>query len=274
MENTMNTFTLRATLALALFLGLAPALAQDDAQLINIPLSRPGEPITLEIDIMSARIEVIGEDREDAVFEISVEEGERKIVTPSGTKTLTSVGYELEVDEHDNRISVDTDWRSNKISVVARIPRAADLEISTVEDGEIIVSNISGNLELSNVHGPITASGISGSVIAESVNAEIDLSFVAIDDVNASSMETVNGHLTVRLPASLGAQIHLDTAQGEIISDFEVEVQPSKPTVIRNNDGGGSEVRIESVIIANINGGGPIIRMNSLNGDIHIRKTN
>ena len=81
-----------------------------------------------------------------------------------------------------------------------------------------------------------------------------------------------NGELTVRLPAEFGAQIHLDTSQGEIFSDFEVDVQPSEPTVIRNDDGGGSKVRIESVIIANVNGGGPIIRMNSLNGDINIRK--
>ena len=270
----MRTFTLRATTVLALFLGLglAPALAQSGAQLINIPLSRPGEPISLEIDILSARIEVIGEDREDALFEVTIEEGERKIVTPSGTKTLTGAGYELEVDEHDNRISFDTDWRRNKITVVARIPRHADLDLGTIEDGEIIVSNITGNLELSNVNGPITASGISGSVIAESVNDAIDLSFVSIDDANASSLETVNGELTVRLPATLGAQIHLDTSQGEIFSDFEVDVQPSNPTVIRNDDGNGSEVRIESVIIANINGGGPIIRMNSLNGDINIRK--
>jgi len=270
----MRIFTLRAAAAAALFLGLAPALAQSDTQLINIPLSRPGEPITLEIGIMSARIEVIGEDREDAMFEVSVEEGERKIVTPSGTKTLTGAGYELEVDERDNYISFDTDWRRNKISVVARIPRRADLDLSTVQNGEIIVSNISGNLELSNVNGPITASGISGSIIATSVNDAVDLSFVSIDDANVSSLETVNGELTVRLPANLGVQIHLDTSQGEIFSDFEVDVQPSKPSVIRNENSGGSEVRIESVIIANINGGGPIIRMNSLNGDINIRKTN
>jgi len=269
----MRTFTLRATVALALFLGFAPALAQIDAQLISIPLSRPGEPIKLEIGILSARIEVIGEDREDALFEVTIAEGQRKIVTPSGTQTLTNAGYSLEIDEHENSITFDTDWRQNKVSVVARIPRRADLDLSTIENGEIIVTNISGNLELSNVNGPITASGISGSVIADSVNDFIDLSFVAIDDANASSLETVNGNLTVRLPAKMGVQIHLDTSQGEIFSDFEVDVQTSNPTVIRNDNDNGSEVRIESVIIANINGGGSIIRMNTLNGDINIRKT-
>ena len=270
----MKTFILRIALALALLIGFTPAQAQSDAQIINISLSRPGEPMSMDIGIMSARIEVIGENRDDAVFEVTIQEGERKIVTPSGTKSLTSAGYAIEIDERDNHISLDTDWRNNKVSIIARIPQNADLELSTVDDGEIIVTNITGDLELGNVNGPITATGISGSIIAESVNDAIDLTFVAIDDVNASSLETVNGQLTVRLPANAGAQIHLDTSQGEIISDFEVDVQPSTPTVTRNDDNDGSEVRIESVIIANINGGGPIIRMNSLNGDIHILKAN
>jgi len=274
MENTMRNSTLRIALVLALLLGFMPALAQSDAQVINIPLSRPGEPMSLEIGIMSARIEVIGESRDDAVFEVKIQEGERKIITPSGTKSLTNAGYALEVDERDNHISLDTDWRNNKVSVVARIPQNADLELSTMTDGEIIVTNITGDLELSNVNGPITTTGISGSIIAESVNDAIDLTFVAVDDVNASSLETVNGQLTVRLPANAGAQIHLDTSRGEIISDFEVDVQPNTPTITRNDDNDGSEVRIESVIIVNINGGGPIIRMNSLNGDIHILKAN
>jgi hypothetical protein len=272
MENRMKIFTLRATLALTLIMSVAPALAQTDPQIINIPLSRPGEPITLEINILSAHIEVIGEDREDAMFEISIEDGERKIVTPSGTMSLGNAGYAIEVDEDDNDISLDVGWRDNKVTVVARIPSQADLDLSTLNNGAIIVTNVSGNLELSNVNGPITASGISGSIIAESVNDTIDLSFVSIDDVNTTSLESMNGDLNLHIPANMGAQIQLDASQGKIISDFEVDVQPSTPTIERNEDDGGVEVRVESVIIANINGGGPVIRMKSMNGDIHILK--
>ena len=264
--------TARAALLVALLLGATPALAQVAPQVINIPLSRPGEPISLEMGIISAHIEIIGEDRDDASFEVTVATSGRKIVTPSGTKELANAGYSLEVDEEDNEISFDTDWRNNHVKVVARIPKRADLDISTHNDGVIIVRDITGNLELSNTNGPITASGISGSVIAESVNDTIDLGFVAIDDVNPSSLESINGNLNLRLPASAGAQVHLDTSRGEIISDFEVEVLPSTPRVERNEDHGGVEVRVESVIIANINGGGPVFRMKTMNGNINILK--
>ena len=162
----MKSLSTRVALVLALFVAAAPALAQQSPQIINIPLSRPGEPISLDIDIQSAHIEVIGEDRDDVEFHITIQGSERKIVTPSGTQSVIAGGYALEVDEHDNEISLDTDWRDNKVTVVARVPTRADLSLGTLNDGVIIVTNITGNLELENMNGPITATGISGSVIA------------------------------------------------------------------------------------------------------------
>ena len=169
----------RATFALALLSLAAPVVAQQP-QVIDVPLSRPGDPIYLEIGIQSARIEVIGEDRENANFEVTVADGDRKIITPSGTQSLKGGGYTLEVEEDDNEISFDMDWRANKVDVVARVPRQADVELSTINGGEIIVSNLIGNLELYNTNGPITATNISGSVIAESVNDNIEISFTYI----------------------------------------------------------------------------------------------
>ena len=119
----MKKIVLQTAIVLVAFAGAAPAAAQGQPQIINIPLSMPGEPMTLDISIMSARIEVIGEDREDAEFAVTVEKGSRTIITPSGTQEITTGAYSFEVDEEDNNISVDTDWRADKVNIVARIPR-------------------------------------------------------------------------------------------------------------------------------------------------------
>ncbi|HZW59355.1 MAG TPA: hypothetical protein VFE85_03605 [Woeseiaceae bacterium] len=272
METTMNRFFRHAVPALLLSGLSLSALAQGRPQVINIPLTRPGDPIHLEISILSAHIEVIGEDREDAQFEVSVAGGERKIITPSGARAIKGGSYAFEIEEDDNDIDFDTDWRADKVTVRARIPRRADVELQTVNDGEIIVDNITGNLELSNTNGPITATNISGSVIAESVNDAIDVGFSRIDDVNVSSFESLNGDLSLHLPANAGAQLHLDSAQGEIYSDFEVDIVPGEGTVSREDGENGVAVRIENVIVANVNGGGPVLRLKTLHGDIHIRK--
>lgn len=268
----MKNVMYRGMLSLVMLAISGAAIAQGKAQVINVPLTRPGEPISLDIDIQSARIEVIGEDRQDAVFEVAVAAGQRKIITPSGAKDISSSGYSFDLEEDDNAISMDTDWRADKVMVLTRIPRRADLELNTINDGEIIVSNITGNLELYNVNGPITASNISGSVIAESVNEEIDVGFSRIDDVNVSSFETINGDIYVRLASNMGADLHLDTAMGEIFSDFEVDVVPSEGVVKRTESKKGVSVKIESVIVAKVNGGGPVLRLKTLHGDIHIKK--
>jgi len=269
----MKINLLRNGLALLLTFSATLATAQNAPQMIDIPLSRPGETVNLEISIVSARIEVIGEDREDASFEVSVEEGTRNIVTPTGTQSLKTGAYSVEVEEQDNHISVDTDWRANKVKILARIPRNANLELETVNDGEIIVSNISGKLVLDNVNGPITATNINGSVIAESVNESITVSFSGINTDEAMSFSSINGDLNIGLPAKTGAELHIDSAEGEIISDFEVEVRPSKPVISRENSRHGVEVSVESVIIASINGGGTVIKLKTLNGDINITKS-
>lgn len=269
----MKTYFKPASLILMLMISANQASAQSEPQLITIPLSRPGETVNLEIGILSARIEVIGEDREDASFEISVMEGTRKIVTPSGTKSLKTGAYSIDVEEEDNNISLDTDWRANKVSVIARVPRLTNMELSTVNNGEIFVSNVTGKLLLENTNGPITATNISGSVVAESVNDDINVSFASLDSEQVMSFSSINGTLNIGLPAGAGAELHIDSDQGEITSEFEVEVQASKPIVSRENSRRGTEISVESVIIATIQGGGTIIKLKTLNGDINISKS-
>jgi len=267
----MKTILIKISLALLLTLSTGIAFAQP--QVIDIPLSRPGETVNLEISVISAHIEVIGEDRQDASFEVSVQEGTRKIITPSGTQSLKTGAYSVEVEEQDNHIEVDTDWRANKVKIVARVPRNTNLDLSTVNDGVIIVSNINGKLVLENVNGPITATNINGSVIAESVNENISVSFSGINKDQAMSLSSVNGDLTLGIPDGTGAELHIDSAEGEIVSDFEVDVQPSKPVMSRESSRHGVEVSVESVIIANVNGGGTVIKLKTLNGNINITKS-
>lgn len=269
----MRSTPLTAGLVVTGLLWSGAALAQAP-QVISVPVSNPGEPITLEISILSAKIHVFGEDREDVEFEVSVSDGRRQIITPSGPKPLVGAGYELEIDEEDNYISLDTDWRANNVAVTARVPRNANLMLDTVNDGEIVVQDIVGSLHLENTNGPITARNVRGSLIAESVNDVIDVSFDSLGTDEPTSMTTLNGDLRVAIPDNAGVQLHLDSGMGEIYSDFEVDVQPTQPIVQREESEDGIEVRVESVIVANINGGGPVIRLKTLHGDISIAKRN
>ena len=272
----MNTHLLRAVTALMLSFAAVSGFAQDQAQAIKVPLSRPGEPMSLRIDLPSARIEVIGEERKDAEFSVGRTGGGRKIVTPSGAKTLPGGTFQLDVDENDNTISVDSDWDSGRLEIVAKVPRRANLDLSTANNSEIIVRDIVGTLQLENANGPISATNINGSLIAESVNSSITAQFAGIDASGAVSLTSLNGDITLTLPAKVGAELRIDSGRGEIESEFELDVKPSKPVIQRDERPAGREgvsVRVEQVIVATVNGGGPVIRIKTLNGDLRIKKS-
>ena len=279
---TRTAFATRTAIVLAAVLAASAALGQAEAQraapaqmqpeTINIPLSRPGEPMSLRIDILSARIEVIGEERKDVELKVTLSAGRRKIVTPSGAKMLAGGGAGLEISERDNRVNVDSELPTSAITIVARVPRRAKLDLSTINESEIVVRDIVGDLQLENVNGPITATNITGSVIAESVNNPITVGLSGVASGAATSLSSLNGDITLTLPAAARAELHLDTAQGEITSDFELDIKPSKPLIERKEGRGGVSVRMEDVIVAAVNGGGPVIRVKTLNGGIKIAK--
>jgi hypothetical protein len=284
--NTASNFIPGLALALATVLGAtvafgqansatpAAAPAQVQPETITIPLSRPGDPISMTIDILSAHIEVIGEERKDVALTVTLSSGRRKIITPSGPKMLAGGGSGLEISERDNRVSIESEAPpTNRIAIVARVPRRAALNLSTVNEGEIIVRDIVGDLELENINGPITATNITGSVIAESVNNPIAVGLAGVAAGGATSLSSLNGDITLTLPANAKAELHLDTSRGEIVSDFELDVKPSKPRIERNESRGGVSVRMEDVIVATVNGGGPVIRVKTLNGAIKIGKS-
>ena len=262
-----------AAIAVGLLASLDAVNAQTSAENITVPLSRPADPLTLKIDLMSSRIEVIGEERKDAQLSVTMMGGGRNVKTPSGTKPLAGGAGSLEVEERDNVISVDSEMPMVKAAIVARVPRRANLSLSTVQDGEIIVRDVTGTLQLENVDGPITATNINGAVIAESVSNTINVGFATINPSEATALSSISGDITVTLPAKAGVELRVDSAQGQIESDFELDLKASKPTIVRNEGRNGMSVRIEDVVVATVNGGGPVIKLKTLSGNIRIKKS-
>lgn len=270
----MANIAVRSAFIAGVLVWVGSLAGQAPAETITVPLTRPGEPMSLDIELLSAHIEVIGEERKDVQLAVTLQGGERKITTPSGVKSLGGSSGALQIEERDNQVSVESEMPLGRSSIVARVPRRANLSLSTVQNGEIVVRNVTGTLQLQNVNGPITATNIDGAVIAESVTSAINVGFTAINPSEATSLSSISGGITLALPAKAGAELRLDSGSGQIDSAFELDVKPSKPAVVRNEGRNGVSVRVEDIVTATINGGGPVIKLKTLNGPIRIEKAN
>ncbi len=255
---------------------MGQALAQDknsDPRTFVVPLTNPGEPVVLNVELISGAVRVVGEDREDVSFTVSTRgDSKRRILTPKGSQVIPITSFGLDVQERNNRIEVDTDHNDSSMQLEIRMPRTASLNLETVHNGNIEVENITGELELGNVHGPITATGIRGSVIAETVHGEVRVELLETSD-KPMAFSTVHGNIDVSFPASYAAELHLVTRQDEIVSDFDVEIMPTEPKVSRRDGNKIYRVELAQELVALINGGGPSVRFDTLHGKIIVRKS-
>ncbi len=85
---------------------------------------------------------------------------------------------------------------------------------------------------------------------------------------------SMNGNIDVTLPPSLKANMKMRTDNGEIYSDFDIQIRPSNvPTTTDNRSRGGPfRVELDKNVLGAVNGGGPDFDLRTLNGNIYIRK--
>jgi DUF4097 and DUF4098 domain-containing protein YvlB len=117
---------------------------------------------------------------------------------------------------------------------------------------------------------------VSGSIIANALNRDLVVTLDQVFPDKPMSFSTLNGDIDVTFPNDLKADVRIKSDNGEVYSDFEMQISKDARKVVednkRNRDG-KYRVKIDRAIYGTINGGGQEIEFKSFQGDIIIRKT-
>jgi hypothetical protein len=300
------------TMFLLLLLIITQVFAQgNQTNKVNVPLTDPTKPVTLEANLMSGGITVIGYNGQEVIVEAKVREkqlGEAKnlelkeavlarasyrAVTRTigragrgtekvkkkdksqGMQKLNISSTGLTVEEENNVVEIDVETRRRAVDLIIQVPRKASLKLDCMNNGNIKVENVEGEFEVENMNGFITLTDVSGSVVANTMNRDITVNFLKVTSGKSMSFSTMNGDVDVTFPANTKATMKLKSDMGDIYSDFDM----SKHKMVRRVDkedsrakGGKYKIKIENAMHVELNGGGPEIQFTSFNGDIYIRK--
>ena len=246
-----------------------------DSQNFSIPLSSPGSPAVLEIDLLDGDIRVNGYEGSEIVVDVTFSaddddhdgHGEHE-----GLMRLPSVSGGLVIEEDQNRVSIETDWGPDAVSVDVRAPFETSLILSAVNGDLIEAHGVTGQHELSHTNGDIKATGLRGSVVADTTNGDVEIELLDVTAGTPMSFTTFNGDINLRLPADFQAELRMQSGQGDIYTDFDVVTRPTQARVDREEKGNGFRVRIEREVMGTIGAGGPELRFKTVNGDIYLRK--
>ena len=151
------------------------------------------------------------------------------------------------------------------------VPTGTDVDVSTVTDGGIDVAGTGGPVNASNVNGPVAARDLQDCAQIESVNGAVDVSF-ARSPSRDCSIKTINGDITLTVPGSAGLDAALSMMQGKVVSEFDLEPLALPAKVEQRNEDGRFIYHIAQAAGIRLGKGGPTFSIESLNGDLRIRK--
>ena len=198
-----------AALAFLLLSSALPGWAQDAArEQLTVALSAPGKPGSLEVSLINGSIRVSGYGGKDVVIDAATHAPHSKKSEPTpanaaGLKRLSAGNsLSLTAEEKNNHVELSTESWKGAIDLTIKVPRNFSLKLSTVNDGDIIIDNVAGELEITNVNGAIQLNQVAGSAVANTVNGDLRATFTSIRAGAPMAFSTLNGRVDVTLPAN------------------------------------------------------------------------
>jgi hypothetical protein len=285
----MRTISRLLTLPALCAGALGVAQAQQNAQQVTVPFTDPSRPGTLRMHLMQGGVTIRGTNRKDVLIDaLSSEESRgpgrsgrgararalgRGDSDSTGLRRLTPAGGFV-VEEDNNEVVVGSGAMNRGTDFTIQVPARTNLKLSALNDGPIVVENVEGEIEIHNQNESITLTNVAGSVVANAHNGRVKVIMTRLTADKAMAFTSFNGDVDVTLPASVKANLRMRSDQGEIFTDFDVQIRPAPPSAAQSARGGDGRFRIElnQSIQGAVNGGGPEFELRTFNGNIYVRK--
>ena len=184
---------------------------------------------------------------------------------------------EIRIDDSPNRLRIESDYdrlkrhRSHSffglfsdennltlpfVHYTITMPRTAKLEINDYKS-ESRITNLRAPLRMETYKGSVVVNNLAGSINLTTYKGEVNIDVTQL--VGDSKVETKKGRINIDLDSSAGCKLDVNLGRhANFQSDFE--------TVVRTKHRG------EERYHASINGGGPLLRIESEKGEVCLRK--
>lgn len=205
--------------------------------------------------------------------------GDIRVVSAAGKLEVTTSGGDIEVGDVTDELTATT---AGGDIVLGNIGGSA---VVRTAGGDIGVGSVDGSAQLKTAGGDIELESARGRVEAKTAGGDIELRQVE----GSISAGTAGGNIVAQMLASGGEESEMSTAGGDVTLQLSGSVAVTVQARIRISgnwerqsqeygiycdlvpfelirDSAGKELRAE----IQINGGGPVVRLETVNGDIHV----
>lgn len=160
-----------------------------------------------------------------------------------------------------------------ELSFTVKVPFNMNLDISTINKGDVTVKDVGGSLCVNNVNGPISIKNAKGTTRAHTINGNLTVNYLNTPP-GESDYYTLNGTLEVTYPPGLSADLQFKSMNGSFFTDFSnIEVLPARVTKNVAKRESGTTYRLDIDKQVRVGSGGTLFRFETMNGNIYIKNS-
>jgi hypothetical protein len=251
-------------------------------------VSKDGTGSTLFIYNISGFIKVEGYAGDKILFEIdktisadddkSLETGKKEFKLGFDQRSDSVIAYIAEPYDsrphkhwHYDNDREDVDYNFN-VDFTVKVPFGISLNISTVNDGIVEVNNVSGILHVNNVNEAISITNAKGTTYAHTVNGDVTVNYLT-NPPDESSYYTINGNIRITYQKDLSADLQFKTMNGDFYTDFpDASVLPGTISKVQEKRDKGIVFKLNSYMAVRFGKGGKTFKLETLNGNVYIKK--
>ncbi|MEM1136325.1 MAG: DUF4097 family beta strand repeat-containing protein [Bacteroidota bacterium] len=221
--------------------------------------------------LLEANLEIIGEDA------TALAQGKKELEVISRAKKDSILIFiscpAISYYRYDSRRNYNFDSRKIdydfKVDMHLKVPENVLSDVSTINNGDIVINNYKGAIKAANVNGNVLLTDVGEVVKATTVNGDIEVITSNNPSANAN-FNTINGDIKVHYPNNLGAKIGFKSFNGKFYTDFKV-VERLPVKVIKTKSHENENIyKLEGYTTIKIGEGGPEIRFETFNGDVYV----
>ena len=257
-----------------LFLFLGFALSAQNVQEFKIPLNNNGGKGKLSVDINIGPVTVKGTARKDVLVRYEpLDDADVKMKEDkNGLKKISGGAADIEILEKNGEVIIESTSWNKGIRLNIEVPKSFDVNAESYMHGKVLVESVEGEVTIENFNGSIEAKGISGTVNANTYNGDVVVKLDKIIGDAPMSFHTYNGTIDISLPDNAKVDAKVKTDRGDVYTGFDAQFVTAKAKVDKKEGENWNRTFIDGWLEGKINGGGPELKIKTVNGDIYIRK--
>lgn len=226
-----------------------------------------GKIILKQSDTDALKVEVLNYEKPDKRAEG---------LKPIFNNNVDNTGLGLEMKEAgDKLLFYGASPQSKEADYIFYVPKQMAITIdysNPMAHDDVEIHGLKSAVDVKTLSADITFSDLSGPVMFHSISGDIEGSFTAVNQTNPTSISAISGDIDVALPGNTPAELALKTISGEIYTNFDIAFEKKKSKDTRADELDVIHSGIGGTTKGLINNGGVKISMESISGNVYLRK--